>query len=215
MKKPAIAQTKTTQAYKAVRKMLIAGDFSETHTWSLRSLSKHLEMSVSPVLGALRRLEQQGLVVVHPQRGITTRVLNRRQVSEAYIVREALEVQAARLLAISRNTEAIKKLEHSAKNMVRMFKNNDMKGSAYEDFLFHRTLVEGSNCEMLLDTYENVAWLCMIIEGGWHDITLQETLSEASNHIDLVKSLARFDTEIAEKAVRTHINSVAGHYLHR
>jgi DNA-binding GntR family transcriptional regulator len=214
VKKPAIVQTKTTQAYKAVRKMLIAGDFSDTHTWSLRSLSKHLGMSVSPVLGALRRLEQQGLVVVHPQRGITTRALNRRQVAEAYIVREALEVQAARLLAISQNTEAIKKLERSAKTMLCMCKKNDIKGYAYEDFLFHRHLVEGANCEMLLDTYDNVALLCMIIEGGWHDITFPETSSEISNHIDLVKSLAHFNPEIAEKAIRAHINSVTGRYLH-
>lgn len=142
------------------------------------------------------------------------RSLNRRQVAEAYIVREALEVQAVRLIAISHNTEIIKKLENSAKNISRMCKNNDMKSYAYEDFLFHRYLVEGANCEMLLDTYENVALRCMITEGGWYDIDPSRRSSEKSNHLELVKSIVGFDPEISEKAIRDHINSAVDRSLH-
>ena len=60
-------------------------------------VARQLGTSQAPVREALRSLEALGVVVISPFRGARVRRPTRREILEAYAVRSALEVLAARL----------------------------------------------------------------------------------------------------------------------
>ncbi|MCJ2020652.1 GntR family transcriptional regulator [Methylobacterium sp. E-065] len=62
-------------------------------------LAERLQISRTPVREALKRLEQQGLIVHEPHRGAVIATLDYTQVAELYLLREVLEGTAARLAA--------------------------------------------------------------------------------------------------------------------
>lgn len=64
-----------------------------------QELAQQYSVSRLPVREALRILHNEGLVEHLPTRGVVVRTLDRRQVSELYDLREALEVLAARQAA--------------------------------------------------------------------------------------------------------------------
>ncbi|MGD9991052.1 GntR family transcriptional regulator, partial [Pseudonocardia sp.] len=64
-----------------------------------RDLAAEFEVSRSPVREALRNLDKEGLVEKLPTRGIIVKELTRREVSEIFDIREALEGMASKAAA--------------------------------------------------------------------------------------------------------------------
>jgi len=56
-------------------------------------------VSKTPVREALRKLQAEELIVVHPGSGLSVKVLSEKELFEIYYIREALEGMAARLAA--------------------------------------------------------------------------------------------------------------------
>src|SRR3984957_4904332 len=87
------------EAYTTVRDRIIRGALAIGQVISRRKLATELGMSFLPVTEALIRLENEGLLESRPRVGTRVRVPTRQDIEGHYVVREALEVQAARLFA--------------------------------------------------------------------------------------------------------------------
>ena len=87
------------EAYFGIRDEILRGHLRPGTPLSRRRLAHHFGMSVLPVSGALRRLEEDGLVESRPRAGTRVRVPTETDVRELYELREALESQSARLFA--------------------------------------------------------------------------------------------------------------------
>src|SRR5512139_304485 len=92
---PSLAAT----AYLAVRRRILRGDLALGQPISRRKLAAELGMSFPPVTEALLRLELEGLLESRPRAGTRVRIPTRDDVFGHYVVREALEIQAAILCA--------------------------------------------------------------------------------------------------------------------
>src|SRR5438477_88359 len=86
-------------AYAQIRDGILSGDFPLGESLSRRRLGERLGMSLIPVAEALQRLEREGLVESRARSGTRVRIPTTEEVRGHYIVREALETQAARLFA--------------------------------------------------------------------------------------------------------------------
>src|SRR6266852_5886750 len=91
--------TLANAAYGVVRRRILRGQLSLGQAVSRRKLAAELGMSFLPVSEALLRLEFEGLLESRPRAGTRVRIPARQDVRGHYVVREALEVQAARLFA--------------------------------------------------------------------------------------------------------------------
>src|SRR5712664_4618738 len=91
--------TLANAAYGVVRRRILRGQLSLGQAISRRKLAAELGMSFLPVSEALLRLEFEGLLESRPRAGTRVRIPSREDVRGHYIVREALEAQAARLFA--------------------------------------------------------------------------------------------------------------------
>src|ERR1041384_4840342 len=87
------------EAYNVVRQRILRGELVLGQVISRRKLAAELGMSFLPVSEALLRLEFEGLLESRPRAGTRVRIPSRQDVRGHFLVREALEVQAARLFA--------------------------------------------------------------------------------------------------------------------
>src|SRR5438552_8584311 len=94
-----IGDSLATEAYRVVRQRILRGELSLGQVISRRKLATELGMSFLPVSEALQRLEVEGLLESRPRAGTRVRIPTREDVCGQFVVREALESQAAMLLA--------------------------------------------------------------------------------------------------------------------
>jgi GntR family transcriptional regulator, rspAB operon transcriptional repressor len=91
------------QAYRAIREQILRGRFVLGSAISRRRLAAELGMSIVPISDAIQRLVQEGLIESRPQVGTRIRIPSETDIRDRFVVREALESQAARLL-VARNS---------------------------------------------------------------------------------------------------------------
>ena len=87
------------EAYAIVRQRILRGELILGQVISRRKLAAELGMSFLPVSEALLRLEFEGLLESRPRAGTRVRIPSPEDVRGHYVVREALEFQAAMLFA--------------------------------------------------------------------------------------------------------------------
>ena len=95
MKESAEQSSLASEAYSVVRQRILRGDIALGQVISRRKLAAELSMSFLPVSEALLRLEIEGLLESRPRAGTRVRIPSPEDVQGHYVVREALEVQAA------------------------------------------------------------------------------------------------------------------------
>src|SRR2546428_6725077 len=113
MKDFSTASSLAAEAYNVVRQRILRGELGLGHPISRRKLAAELGMSFLPVSMALLRLEFEGLLESRPRAGTRVRIPSREDVLGHYTVREALEMQGARLfaqVATARERVELKKL---------------------------------------------------------------------------------------------------------
>src|SRR5881394_2385249 len=97
MKETAPPSSLAGEAYQFVKQRIFHGALPMGRVISRRKIAAELGMSFLPVSEALLRLEFEGLLESRPRAGTRVRIPSREDVRGHYIVREALEVQAAKL----------------------------------------------------------------------------------------------------------------------
>ncbi len=197
-------------AYETIRKMIVLGHLSEDKPWSIRTLAKRFNLSVVPVYGAIRKLEQEGIVIVHPKSGIRIRQLSPREISDAFVVREGLEIQAIRLLAKHAAPDIVANLKKKAQDISRLIHLKKFQEAAIADFEWHFFLIQSAGCTMLTNIYEQLSTICLLTfkssDGAWLELQQERVFAL---HMKLINAIASGNPDKAEKAVRGHVRSSA------
>ena len=89
--------TLTHQVVERLRTAILSGQLAGGHVLRQEELAAQLGVSRIPVREALRQLEAEGFVELHPHRGATVAAISPDEVIEIYDIRAALETQALRL----------------------------------------------------------------------------------------------------------------------
>ena len=79
------------QAYRQLKRLILAGALPAGTVLSVRQLAVQLEMSRTPVHAAIERLEADGLVTLAPQHGVTVREMSLQDIVNHFQIRQALE----------------------------------------------------------------------------------------------------------------------------
>ena len=209
MTKKVPAQTKSQQAYYILRDMIVTGQFNAENNWSLRKLAAKLEMSVVPITEALRRLEQEGIIDVRPQRGITVKQLSIQELEELKLMREGIEVQAGRMVAIHQPKEAIAEIQRIAQSIYEYSKASNHTEMVLADLHMHQAIVKASDCPLLIERHDQLITMSMLSHGGPWDSRnwITHELMGSGNHIALGKAFESKDPDIVDRAIRDHIKS--------
>jgi DNA-binding GntR family transcriptional regulator len=177
---------------------------------SRRKLAVRLNMSFLPITEALQRLEVEGLVESRPRIGTRVRIPTEQDIRNNYVIREALESQAARLCA-EQITEAEKKqLLISAKHLDKLYK---VSGHEAEDsrfmfsvhtyhMRFHLRIAELAHCPGLSTAIEKAQ---VLIFNWLYDTAADNNMKPPRFHYNLAEALCSGDPLVADSAMREHI----------
>jgi DNA-binding GntR family transcriptional regulator len=140
--------------FQKLRQMIISGYFRPGESLSEREIADMLNVSRTPVREAFRRLENEGLVVYEPQKGVTISSFTREQVISLYRVREYLEGLAAWSLTENPDRRVLQKMRQKLENARDAARDGDVLRQAEINDEFHELMAKGSKNQYLINMLE-------------------------------------------------------------
>ena len=228
MKKPTIVSARLRspgaslagRAYQQIRDEILRGDLAIGDVLSRRKLADRLNMSFLPITEAMQRLEVEGLVESRPRIGTRVRIPTEQDIRNSYVIREALESQAARLCAEQITPSEKKQLLTSARHLDNLHR---ISGPEAEDsrFLFsvhtyhmqfHIRIAELAHCPGLTSAIEKA----QVLVFNWlYDTAANNNKTPPRFHSNLAEALGSGDPLLADSAMRTHIRNGLDQVLER
>jgi DNA-binding GntR family transcriptional regulator len=194
--------TLAAEAYGIVRQRILRGELMLGQVISRRKLATELGVSFLPVSEALLRLEFEGLLESRPRAGTRVRIPSREDVSGHYIVREALETQAAMLFAKTATASERAGLQRLAVRVDAIARQPDRTLYVVLHQKLHQRIAECTRCAALCDAIEKTQALA----STWFCITREPSAGDPQGrHQALVEALVRGEPAEAAQAVRDHI----------
>lgn len=200
--------SKTKSAYNRLKAMVFAGELTGNHSWSLRKLAAKFELSIAPVNVAVRQLENEGLLAILPQRGITLKQYTVPQIKEMYVIREAIEIQAIRIITLKKDLSLLKTLKKAAQKIEDISKKIN-KNYDLLDYEFHQKIIDATQSKLLIDEYKKFSSICIMSAETIGLENISNNIDRSVSHLDIVVAIESGNPEKAEKVLRKHIKSVA------
>ena len=200
----------TLEAYNGIRRMFFSNEIIPGQKISYGDLAKRLNMSTTPVIQALKRLEIQGLVRHEPNRGYYTENISLSEVIEIYDFRELIEVSLLPDIISGMNKTKLKKLKKALDSHLDAVRDIFIKDRLLKDMEFHMTLAELSGNRIKVACLKDLFDLLYLkYRGNILFVTPMETVD--SEHIKLYDDIATGDLNSAKAVLSAHISNVKGH----
>lgn len=192
------------RAYEALLGEIVDGTLPPGTRLDRQSIAKRLEMSAIPVLEALRLLEKDGLVECRPKWPARVKIQDAKFIRGEYVLREALESQAARLCAENAAEEQLAQLAEVAPKVDdALIRHETDPETGWQTHLeFHMLVARASGCAALARQLEMIN-LRLIIRRNWKRAWLVNP--EPDWHLKLAKAIASRDILAADEAARIHV----------
>jgi len=193
------------KVYRQVKSMILEQHLKPGNKIYQEKLADDLGISRTPLVNALKKLEQERLITAIPRRGFYVRHFSREEMIRIFELREVLEGLAARRASLRISAGQIEKLQGFFKGLKSSDKPLFLKRYAEEDRRFHNFLIEIGGDELLssiLETY-SVITFSYLVGFRWGLVRApQETLPE---HLAIVAAILKKNPERAEEAARLHL----------
>ena len=202
------------EAYVILRERILRGELAIGKVISRRKIAVELGMSLLPVSEALQRLEFEGLLESRARAGTRVKIPTEEEVRGHYVVREALEVQAAKLFAAVATPQERSELQRLAARVDSLSAQPDGERFLYLTLheKLHRRIAEGAHCLPLGDAIEKN----QVLASTWLCVPRPTTSDESSRrHQDLADALVKGAPKLAAEAMRRHIDIALKNTLQR
>lgn len=140
-------------AAERIRERILAGGYRQGEHLVESKIAQQLKISRGPVREAFKLLRAEGLVEEEPRRGTFVVRLESSDVLEVYQLRAAIEGRAARLLAASRDPEALAELRALVDRIDAAVRAGDTAEVSRADLDFHESLCRLSGNSRLLEVF--------------------------------------------------------------
>jgi GntR family transcriptional regulator, rspAB operon transcriptional repressor len=156
----------------------------------------------------------EGLLESRPRAGTRVKIPTEADVRGHYVVREALEVQAAKLFA-----EVAKPAERAELQKLAARVDALSTKAGKDRFLYltlheklHRRIAEGAHCQPLCDAIEKN----QVLASTWLCVPRTEPTAEPSRrHQDLAAVICNENPKVAAEAMRKHVQNALNNTLNR
>ena len=177
-------------------------------------LARDLGISRTPLIGALKFLEQDKLVESVPRRGFFVRLFSKEEMVYIFELREVLEGLAARRAAAKITDSQILELDSFFKHYAGQTNISDYKEYAREDRRFHGFVINVDAKEFLksiLLTTNIISFSYQVLHTEGLVRPPNETIYE---HLAVIEAIKERDSEAAEELMRQHFKKSLA-YLRR
>jgi DNA-binding GntR family transcriptional regulator len=202
----------TQEAYMGIRRMFFLNEIIPGQKISYGDLAKRLEMSTTPVIQALKRLEYQGLVRHEPNRGYYTENISLKEITEIYEFRELIETSLLPKTISRIDKKGLKVLKKALDSHLEAVRDVYLKERLLRDKDFHLVLAKLSGCSIQFNTLKSLFDLLYLkYRGNIIFVTPMETVD--SEHIKLYDYIVESNFDGAVSVLRQHILNVKEHAI--
>lgn len=200
----------TQEAYMGIRKMFFHNEIIPGQKISYRDLAERLNMSSTPIIQALKRLEFQGFVRHEPNRGYYTEKISLKEITEIYDFRELIEVALLPATIMHITDQGLQKLKKALDSHLTAVRDIYLKERLMKDMEFHLTLAELSQCTLQVNTLKHLFDLLYLkYRGNILFVTPMERVDD--EHSKLYDFIANKDSDKACQILKQHISNVKHH----
>lgn len=207
------------EVYLKLRQEILFGSLAVGTPLSRRKLAEFYKVSMIPVMEALQRLESEGLLESRPRVGTRVRVPSAQDIRDQFVLREALEVQAARIFAERSTADERAELLQVARRLDDLDTEiEETPEDARRPLLLtqhrlhtrlHMRVAESSQCPPLiraLDLNQALVFKWLLDLFPW--LTRPQ-----KGHLRLIRTISSGDPDAAEQAIRAHVRAGLGRLL--
>ncbi len=144
------------RVYQEIRDRILYEAWGDGHHALVQEIAEEFGVSRTPVLQALSRLQNEGLVETIPRHGILVSPISLKDVRESSLISTHLESLAVELAASRKHSaKSLKPLEQANDEVKAAYEAADFKAWLHADEVFHNRLVALSDNRMLADVHRN------------------------------------------------------------
>lgn len=199
------ARTLKENVTSLLREAIIDGSLAAGEELNQAQIAERLGISRGPLREALGQLEQEGLIVSTPYKGVVVTALTPTYVRELYSLRGALETFAVRQGIDRNDPRDAQALRRIVDDMRRAATVGDDKELARLDLKFHSSLIHMARHDLLEKTWGPLKIGVRRSLRTRHQIytSLDEVIG---NHPALVDAIEQRDVERATRLLQDHID---------
>ena len=193
------------QLLRILRTQIIHGDLAPGTRLSESEVATRFSVSRQPVREAFIKLAEEGLLEVRPQRGSYVPKISISAVNDARFVREAIEADIIKLLAVESDRDLVRELRNQIAAQEKVI--SDPSAFIDLDDLFHRTLAESAG---KIHAWKLIDGLKAQLDRVRHLAVQHFSMAKlVTQHSAIVGAIEEGNPKDAEAAVRAHLNAIA------
>lgn len=202
----------TEKAYQNVKNMIFEQKLAPGQKLTYGELSKTFNMSPTPVINALHRLEREGMVVSAPFKGFYVKRIDYQEAWDLFGVREALETYAVEQAISVADPEELLLLEE------KMAEHAAYKPKVYDrkrfmlDAEFHIQLASMTRNQVLTRQLSTI-FEHFYTRFKFDTVPLDRLESAAGEHRAILEKIKRKDTNGSRDAMRIHVQNARNHII--
>ena len=192
------------RVYLSLEEEILTGKLARGEQLREIALSERLNVSRTPIRGALHRLAEEGLVELCANKGATVIGITSDDIKDIYAVRMRLEGLAARLAATRMSDEDRAYLTEVTELSEFYLKRGDDEKRSELDSKFHNTIFKASGSrhlnKILSDLHKNIK--------AYRRLSLKNTdRAEKSilEHKEILEAILKKDADEAERLTSIHV----------
>ena len=197
----------TAKAYQEIRQIIFANDLKPGQKIPYRTMAKDLDMSLTPMIQALKHMEFMGLVKHAHNKGFVVKKATKKEIEEAFRIRLILEPQ---LLAITMKT-----IDKSGENKIKKVlddyleapQSGSLKLRLIKDIRFHLTIAELSGQDLSISFLKHLFDL-LYLRSGQNMIYPRPFENASQNHIAIYEAIKKRNTKTAIEALEKHLTLI-------
>lgn len=199
-------------AYRKIKQLIYNQQLVPGQRLVYDDLARTLNMSRTPIINALNRLEQQGLVVSESFRGFYVRPMDLQEVWDAFGLREAIETYAVELAISKASRDDFKILEE------KLIEHESYQPTYYDrkklflDAAFHLQITEMTG-NRILKWHLRMNLEHVYLRAKLDDYDTARMAKAPSEHRMLIKHMSDKNVLASVETIRNHIRSARGYVI--
>ena len=196
------------EALGSIRSAILSGGFAAGERLLEPELASDLGLSRGPVREALRKLEQEGIVVSSPHQGSSVVTIEREAIDDALGLRDYLETLHCDAVVEVLTDDVIAELESAVDAMAEAARRRDTVALADADFAFHDRLMSVGRTSVVQRVWRSIAGPLRMALALTDPVYLEDDGDIVATHEPILAALRARDAQALEEAMHEHISNV-------
>lgn len=198
--------------YNQIKRMIIHKQLVSGKKLLESSLSEQLSVSRTPVREALRRLANEGYVLIFPKSGAWVASPTKSEVEDAYIMRGKLESWAASMAVRKVSPLFLAKLDEKIQEEDRYFKEKNIEKYLNANTDFHMIIAEAAGNSVLSKYVRDMLaktfiYMFFLKIDRYFDFGINPSMKP---HSEIVAAFAKKDETLCVRLVEEHVEVALG-----